>query len=138
MRENRWKRPWLAAVLGLWAGTGHLYLHRWWRAAAWASAMIMAVTLFVPSSSQTALVGLVLTGSGRLPLAELSPLIIVSAVSSVDAYVLARQNNRRVVADTMGIYPCQACGHTITPDPDLSFCPWCATRVPESTVSHEE
>lgn len=100
--------------------------------------MIMTVTLFVPPAAQTALMELVLTGSGRFPLAEIAPLIAVSAVSSVDAYVLARQNNHRVVADTMGIYPCQSCGRTITPDPALSFCPWCATRLPESTRSDEE
>ena len=84
------KNPLLAAVLGTLAtGLGHLYLRRWVRAIGWLSATYAATVLFVPESALSAL------SSGTIadPF-SLLPIVLVSAASVVDAYVLAVRDNR--------------------------------------------
>lgn len=126
MEQTRWKRPWLAAVLGILAtGLGHIYLRRWRRAVGWLLAAFTTTILFVPPSALETLTTVLRSGSGSVPLVDLLPLLAVGVASVLDAYFVAHTNNRRVMEQTMGIQRCPNCGRQI--DPDVSFCQWCAT-----------
>jgi hypothetical protein len=131
MEQTRWKRPWLAAILGAVAtGLGHLYLRRWQRALGWLLASLTTMFFFVPTSAVMAVKSMMWgSGSVSVPtidlLIALFPLLAVAAASVLDAYVIARTNNRQLMEQQMGIERCSECGRPI--DPDVSFCQWCAT-----------
>lgn len=136
MEQIRRKRPWLAALLGLIAtGFGHLYLRRWWRAAGWLLASFITSAVFVSDGAiQTATGVMMDPGSASVssfPVMELLPIYAVLAASVVDAYVIARMNNRLVMEQRQGIQRCPACGRQI--DPEVSFCQWCGTEQKEET-----
>ncbi|WP_297889404.1 zinc ribbon domain-containing protein [uncultured Halorubrum sp.] len=129
------KNPLLAAVLGTLAtGLGHLYLRRWVRAIGWLSATYAATVLFVPESALSAL------SSGTIadPF-SLLPIVLVSAASVVDAYLVAtaeRRSDGDRAADAAGATEataadesptCPACGKPV--DPDIGFCHWCTTEL---------
>ncbi|WP_248907907.1 DUF7575 domain-containing protein [Halocatena marina] len=136
MGETRWKRPWLAMLLGtLLTGFGHLYLRRWWRALGWLLATYATMVLFVPSAATDALISQITNTDALLsqitnfepvsvPIVDVLPLLLVGIASVFDAYVLARMNNQRVLEQQMGIQRCSNCHRPI--DPDVSFCQWCA------------
>lgn len=133
MRPNRQKRPWLAALFAAFVtGLGHLYLRRWRRAAGWLAVAIGVGVVFVDPSVAESLA----TGTLSNPLAAW-PVAVVSVMSVLDAYLLARAENttsqRRRDGDQRSTDPteatprCPACGKEF--DPELSFCQWCSTEL---------
>ncbi|MYL15151.1 zinc ribbon domain-containing protein [Halorubrum terrestre] len=90
MSEYTRRRPWLAALLALVvSGLGHAYLRRWARALGWYVAVTAAVFVFVPES---AIAG---AFAGDPPaVREVAPAAAVVGASVIDAYVVARRNNR--------------------------------------------
>lgn len=134
MEQIRWKRPWLAALLGvLGTGFGHLYLRRWWRAIGWFFASFLTSWLFVSEQTIQAITAIVMNpGSASwstVPMMDLLPVYAILAASAVDAYVIARMNNRLVIEQRQGIQRCGTCGRQL--DPDVSFCQWCGTEQKE-------
>jgi len=128
------KRPWLAVFLAT-LGTGfrHLYLRRWWRAIGWVVVAVGAVVLLVPEAALEAFA----TGGQLAPL-NIAPLLIVSAVSALDAYQLAVLNNYlvRIHEHNAGtVRTCPACGRPL--DDELEFCHWCSTRLAGATEGVE-
>lgn len=138
MEQIRWKRPWLAALLGvLGTGFGHVYLRRWRRAIGWFFASFLTSWLFVSDETLqavSALMGNLLMNPGSaslssVPVMDLLPVYAILAASAVDAYVIARMNNQLVIEQRQGIQRCENCGRQL--DPDVSFCQWCATEQTE-------
>lgn len=121
------KRPWLAALLAVFAtGAGHLYLRRWLRALGWLGVAGLTSYLFVPASALEAFV----TG-GQVAWLDLLPLLVVTTLSALDAYQLAVVNNyfhRVRTHDGAGPTACPSCGRPVDDD-DLDFCQWCATPL---------
>ena len=128
------KRPWLAVVLAALAPAfGHLYLRKWLRGLGWL-ALTWASTFFVPDATLEALV------SGQsFAWLDAAPLLVVTALSVVDAYRLAVLNNYLLKLRTTDgtITVCPNCGREV--DDDLAFCQWCAEPLdgeqPEPTRS---
>jgi hypothetical protein len=123
-------RPWLAAILGLAiTGLGHLYLRRWRRAALWVALAFSISVLFVPTGSLESLA----TGGQLPPLVDVLPLLTVSLVSVLDAFVLGMkqvtESDEPTVSDDASTQSCPQCGRDV--DPDLDFCHWCTTRLDE-------
>jgi hypothetical protein len=144
-------RPWLAALLGVVAtGAGHLYLRRWLRAFGWLALATTVTVVFVPETALRS------AGSGNpVPLEPFVPTLIVTALSVVDAYLIARladrlqssvgmgetatgNSSRRATATASGDGPtaradddgdvdCPHCGKPL--DPELQFCHWCSTDL---------
>lgn len=121
------KRPWLAALLAVFAtGAGHVYLRRWLRALGWLGIAGLTSYLFVPVSALEAFV----TG-GPVAWLDLFPLLVVTTLSALDAYQLAVVNNyfhRVRTHDGGSPMACPSCGRSIDDD-DLDFCLWCATPL---------
>lgn len=124
--------PVIAALLGTAVtGLGHLYLRRWVRGLGWVGAMLVVSVLFVPQSAVSATVA----GTLDDPLAVL-PIILLSAVSALDAYLIAKVTRMQTkqgrtiqaggTADDGESPACPACGKPV--DPDLGFCHWCTTE----------
>ncbi len=128
------KRPWLAVFLAaLGTGFGHLYLRRWARAIGWVVVAVGAVVLLVPEAALEAF-----ALGGEFAWLDIAPLVIVSAVSALDAYQLAVVNNYvvRTHERTAGaIQSCPECGRPL--DDDLEFCHWCSVRLPEVANTDE-
>ncbi|QLH84641.1 zinc ribbon domain-containing protein [Halosimplex pelagicum] len=122
------KRPWLAAVLGVFAtGLGHVYLRRLRRAAGWLVALLGVSFLFVDEAALTALV----SDNPVDPLA-VAPVVFVGALSVIDAYLVARAHNAvaRITATPDGaVTHCPSCGREL--DPSIDFCHWCTTDLSE-------
>ena len=113
------KRPWLAATLSfLVTGLGHCYLRRWFRALAWLALAMFTAAVFMPEVGGFAEVS-------EISLWYLVPILMVVAMSVIDAYVLARQHNIRL--ETARHERCPACHREI--DAEISFCSWCATEL---------
>lgn len=128
------KRPWLAAVLALFVtGLGHLYLRRWRRALGWLLALFGVSTLFVEPGALEAF-----ASSGAVDPVAMAPVLLVGALSVVDAYLLAHVQNAAGndplqsddATDPIGSdddpSACPNCGKEL--DPDLTFCHWCTTE----------
>lgn len=112
MSSEAAKRPWLAALLALAiTGLGHLYLRRWGRALAWLFLVAFTVIVFVPDDGLT-----------EATLFELAPMVLIAAMSVVDAYVLAREQNRRVAIEAEE--ECPSCGREV--EDGVDFCWYCA------------
>lgn len=125
------KRPWFAALLAaLVTGLGHLYLRRVYRAVGWL-AVSLAVSLFFvdPAAVEKLMAG----GVSRDVLVNVAPSVLVTGLSVIDAYLLARTQlvrSRSPVTggDADGDPPtCSHCGKDL--DPDLEFCHWCTNPI---------
>lgn len=122
------KRPWLAALLSVLAtGLGHLYLRRWRRAIGWLTALLgVSYVLVDPAALDAAATG------GEFEPLELAPVLVVTSLSVLDAYLLARAHNavaRTVVTPDGEFANCPNCGKDV--DADLTFCHWCTTELPD-------
>ncbi|MFC3478228.1 zinc ribbon domain-containing protein [Halobacterium litoreum] len=123
MNGSAQKRPWLAALLTAFAvGLGHLYLRRWRRALGWLFVLLGTSYLVGPATVQAYVLG-------DAPAGAVLPLLVLSALATVDAYVAARAYNarRRVRIDQTAWPTCPNCRRSH--DPDLDFCQWCGDRV---------
>jgi len=120
------KRPWLAALLSAFAtGLGHLYLRRFRRAVGWLVVAVGVGLFFVDPVLAESLAA----GTLSNPLAAW-PVFVVSLLSVLDAYVLARAENvlDEQVADSEEPQAhCSDCGREL--DEELSFCPWCSSEL---------
>lgn len=119
MGEAGTKRPWLAAVLALLVtGLGHCYLRRWIRALGWFLVATLATIVFVPVDWTT-----------DLRIRDVAPVMVVLALSALDAYRIALVNNRdREVDDRQR---CPECNRHIEPGDD--FCWYCAAEFGPAT-----
>ncbi|MFB6201621.1 MAG: zinc ribbon domain-containing protein [Halorhabdus sp.] len=139
------KRPWVAAVLSvLFPGLGHVYLREWLRTAMWLVLMVAVASLLIPPESvpQEVTLSAMLEASRTLPLDVSVAILGLRALNVLDAYVLARQATQREAV--VSGHNCPNCGHELD-DPDLSFCPWCATELdatpgerPDATATAED
>ena len=118
------RRPAVAAALAVVPALGHAYLRRWSRGLAWI-ALLAGSTLVFAGLFGVAEAGAVpsvdfaevsLTTGLRLAV----PLVVVLALSSLDAYVLARRDARRTVVS------CPRCRHEV--DLSLGFCWYCSVE----------
>lgn len=122
-RPSLWNNPYVAGFLGILAtGLGHVYLRRWLRAFGWLALAVGVSILFVPDSAAVA----VLEGGDVEPI-EVLPAVAVTAVSAIDAYLLARRS-RTTAGSGAGAGDaekptCPYCGGDV--EPDLGFCHWC-------------
>jgi hypothetical protein len=137
MEEAR-RRALIAAVVGLLgaalgaAGAGHAYLREWRRAVAWFSVVIgvglVLVSMYTDPST--------ITWQSNLPLEVVLPLLVLSVLSALDAYAVARKQGTAAdeqamesQADAVDIdqageeVSCPHCGRDV--DPELDFCHWC-------------
>ena len=95
MTDHSRRRPWLAAVLALAvSGLGHAYLRRWGRALGWYVAVTATLVVIVPDAAVERLIA-----GDAPPVADVAPALLVVAASVIDAYVLARRNNREYERD---------------------------------------
>ena len=119
----------LGASIGV-AGTGHLYLRKWRRAAGWfafvVGATLVLLSVFVDPStlslSDPAAVANVDPGS--LPTAVTVPVFALLFLNAFDAYRVATLDLRAPDEAT-----CPRCGGEL--DPEIHFCPWCTTELAE-------
>ncbi|MFC6787703.1 zinc ribbon domain-containing protein [Halobaculum halobium] len=117
------RRPVVAAALAVVPALGHAYLRRWTRGIAWLSLLTGSALVFA---------GVVGVGVGDALAASATwtglasgsalvvPLGVVIALSSADAYVLARRDARR------GALACPQCGRGV--DLSLGFCWYCSVE----------
>lgn len=120
MSSEATKRPWLAALLAVAiTGLGHLYLRRWGRAFAWL--LLVALTVFVFSPEG---------GPLEAELLDIAPIVLIAGMSVVDAYVIAREQNRAVAVQSQE--QCPACGHTV--EYGVEFCWYCAEPLTETSA----
>ena len=131
----RW-RPWIAAIFSLiYPGLGHLYLRTWLRALGWLAMALIAAGLVMPESVidayETGGFEAVLSATRTLPLEAIVPLFVVRALVVADAFFVGRrQIQEEARRDAVGVGVCPECGKEL--DEDLSFCPWCTTRLDEA------
>lgn len=126
------KRPWLAALLSVLAtGLGHLYLRRWRRALGWLTVLFgVSYVLVDPAALDAAATG------GEFELLELAPVLVVTSLSVLDAYLLAHAHNavaRTTVTPDGELANCPNCGKEV--DDDLAFCHWCSTELPDTAAA---
>lgn len=126
MSENGTKRPWLAALLAVLPGLGHVYLRLWGRALLWAGTTAVTVVVFLPDGGLAvarqegiAALGVSLTGTALFMLSS------VTAVAALDAYWHASHG----AASDRGPNgaACPECGRQV--DGDLDFCQWCTAEL---------
>ncbi|RDZ42126.1 hypothetical protein C5B86_15625 [Haloferax sp. Atlit-19N] len=131
MNQRTVKHPFLAALLSSFvAGLGQLSLRRWKRAFAWA-----VVLLGVGSLSGPDVVTTYLRGAGDFWSA--APLFVVTLLATIDAYVVARAQNR--ASRRSGSRDGRVCPNCRrTADPSLEFCEWCATELDSVPGSEAE
>lgn len=142
MEEAR-RRALIAAAVGLLgaalgaAGAGHAYLREWRRAIAWFSLVLGVGLVLVSMYTDPATV----TWRSDLPLEVVLPLLVLSLLSALDAYAVARKQttepvstepaSARVAVDGRAgdveraddELTCPHCGRDA--DPELDFCHWC-------------
>ncbi|MCD2201531.1 zinc ribbon domain-containing protein [Halobacterium sp. KA-4] len=120
------KRPWLAALLNVLAiGLGHAYLRRWWRAFGWITALFGAATLFVDPAALEAFMR-----GQSINLLSIAPVLVVGALSVVDAYLVAHAQNmmaRFTPNQNRELTHCPHCGKEL--GLDLDFCQWCSADL---------
>ncbi|WP_049903967.1 zinc ribbon domain-containing protein [Halococcus agarilyticus] len=133
-RQRSGKRTWLAVALALlYPGAGHLYLREGLRALLWFGLVFATTLLSIPTSaipdSGELSIETITAASQALPTAASVAIVVLSVLSTIDAYRLARQRNGRVDAattpadepDTGG--DCPHCGREA--DTEFEFCQWC-------------
>lgn len=114
---------------------GHLYLREWIRAAMWFSIVLAASFVFVPADAvpETFSVSAMMDAYNAIPTYEALALVSLTVFSMLDAYTLARRPTiERVRNGDAQVRTCPSCGHDLEDD-DLTFCPWCAERLEESS-----
>ncbi|MFC6766823.1 zinc ribbon domain-containing protein [Natrinema soli] len=124
--ETSERRPWLALLLGaLVTGLGHVYLRRWRRAAGWVLLAVGVAWVFVPPEALQSIQSSTLSA-----LLAVVPLLLVSALSLLNLYVLTRIQQQptamQATEEHDDTLTCPNCGKET--DPDLQFCQWCTTR----------
>ncbi|MFW6385035.1 MAG: DUF7575 domain-containing protein [Halodesulfurarchaeum sp.] len=136
------RRPFVAAVLAfVYPGLGHLYLRAWLRAIAWFGLAILTAMLVMPESAVDAfrsggLQGL-LEASQSFPLEASLSLLLVRVLNVIDAYLTGlRESSGPGPRDEVQGPTCPECGKEL--DEDLSFCPWCTTRLPNEDEDDAE
>jgi hypothetical protein len=109
-------------------GLGQAYLRRWLRAVAWVALAAVVAVLFVPDAVVAVLFvpDAALADPGSAAFADGLPLLAVSVLSVVDAYLLARRHNLSLEIEQTD--RCGTCYREL--DADLSFCAWCADERP--------
>ncbi|WP_273834996.1 zinc ribbon domain-containing protein [Halococcus sp. PRR34] len=133
-RQRSEKRTWLAVALALlYPGAGHLYLRKGLRALLWFGLVFATTALSVPTSaipeSGEISVEAILAASRALPTAASVAILVLSVLSTIDAYRLARRRNRRAAAavtpeeDDTSERQCPHCGREA--DSEFDFCQWC-------------
>lgn len=116
------KRPWLAAGLTvLVIGLGHVYLRRWARAFGWFGLLVLSTLLFGPESA------------GQASLWSVAPIVLVSVLSVIDAYMMAYHRNLQ--SRVTEAERCPSCYREL--DAELSFCEWCGTELPLSPDQYQ-
>jgi hypothetical protein len=123
------KRPWLAALLAfVHPGLGHVYLREWARALLWFGLVLTTASLLIPESVVPATFSLesMTRMSRELPPETLLALVVITAMSMIDAYWMATRNNQEQAQKATGT-SCPNCGRDV--DPDLDFCHWCTARL---------
>lgn len=138
MEEAR-RRALIAAAVGLLggalgaAGAGHAYLREWRRAVAWFLVVLGVGLVLVSVYTDPETV----TWQSDLPLEVVLPLLVLSLLSAVDAYAVARKQATATATAAAGGEPggavgdersdeeltCPHCGQEV--DPELDFCHWC-------------
>jgi hypothetical protein len=119
------RHPWLAALLSVQPGLGHVYLREWLRAGSWlvlwTATLVLAARVATVESvaDPAALVSSLLS----LPDTAALALTVTIGFCMVDAYLLAL---RRGGSDDV-LPSCPACGNDL--DADLDFCHWCTERL---------
>jgi len=132
------KRPWVAAVLSVvFPGLGHVYLREWLRTAMWLALMLAVVSFLLPPElvPQEVTVDSMMAASRNLPTDVTLAILALRALNVVDAYILARRSGQREAIEAGR--QCPNCGHDLE-DPDLSFCPWCASELDVPTAEDED
>lgn len=142
MEEAR-RRALIAAAVGLLggalgaAGAGHAYLREWRRAVAWFLVVLGVGLVLVSVYTDPETV----TWQSDLPLEVVLPLLVLSLLSAVDAYAVARKQATATATAAAGGAPgdavsdersdgeltCPNCGQEV--DPELDFCHWCTERL---------
>lgn len=123
-------RTGLAVVLAvLFPGLGHAYLRRWARALLWAGGFLVLAGLTLPPLPTS---GGVVENTRALieamPPGATLALSTVQLLNAVDAGLLAARGGESE-DDGTSSERCPNCGKEL--DEDLSFCPWCTTRLDE-------
>ncbi|MUV58107.1 hypothetical protein SAMN04487947_1043 [Halogeometricum rufum] len=124
MSDTR-RRAVVAAVVGVVgasvgiAGAGHVYLREWRRAVAWFT-FVLGVGL-VLLSVFTDPAALTWESIGDLPSVVTAPLFVLLFLSTFDAYYVGVRGPQ-----TDDGVRCPACRGEL--DPEMTFCPWCATE----------
>lgn len=145
MEEAR-RRALIAAAVGLLgaalgaAGAGHAYLREWRRAIAWFLVVLGVGLVLVSVYTDPATV----SWQSDLPLEVVLPLLVLSLLSALDAYAVARkqatapattaasgEQDSAVSGVRGGVssersdeeLTCPHCGQEV--DPELDFCHWC-------------
>ncbi|WP_251344226.1 zinc ribbon domain-containing protein [Haloplanus halophilus] len=116
------------AAFGI-GGAGHAYLREWGRAFVWFSFVLGAGLVLVASFADPETATL-----STLPLRVTGPVLLLLALNTVDAYVVARRGSGGSAMGTAEraeepTVSCPSCGRDL--DPELSFCPWCAGSTEE-------
>ncbi|WP_277505579.1 zinc ribbon domain-containing protein [Haladaptatus sp. DYSN1] len=139
MGQTMRKRPWLAALLAfIYPGLGHVYIREWLRALLWFGLMIATASFVIPEQAvQTADLSLsaLSRASEQLPLEAALSVLFITALSMIDAYRLAATKNQEVKAVVEGTR-CPNCGRDV--DPELGFCHWCTTELPQTTAPENQ
>ncbi|MFB6124680.1 MAG: zinc ribbon domain-containing protein [Halanaeroarchaeum sp.] len=135
------RRPLLAGLLGMvYPGLGHVYLRAWLRAIAWFGLALVTAALVVPHSAvvafqQQGIDGL-MAASRTFSLEVTASLLAVRLLNVVDAYLTGlRQDRATAQATEEATDVCPNCGGEL--DPELKFCPWCTTRLSETSEETE-
>jgi len=129
------KRPWLAALLGLfYPGLGHVYLRKWFRALLWFGLTLTAAGVLISSEAFSGVESFqgVFGAYDSLQLRTKLALFSIQLLGVFDAYLLGRRHNQQVDETATHqeddqITNCPSCGREI--DEDLDFCHWCTERL---------
>ncbi|EMA44220.1 zinc ribbon domain-containing protein [Halococcus saccharolyticus] len=132
-RQRSGTRTWLAVALALlYPGAGHLYLRKGLRALLWFGLVFATTALSLPTSAIPDSGGIsvetIMAASRALPTAASTAIVVLFALSTIDAYRLARRRNRRAAAavtteENGGEQHCPHCGRE--GDSEFDFCQWC-------------
>lgn len=128
--EVRQVRPLLAAALAIVVpGLGHIYIRMWGRALLWFALYFLTMQFFVPDEAivSSLSLGAVVEAVRAVPLEAAVLVITVSVLNVVDAYLMAKQVNKRHNRAAGNVKTCPHCGKEL--DEDLDFCHWCTTEL---------
>ncbi|QIB73409.1 zinc ribbon domain-containing protein [Halogeometricum borinquense] len=118
----------VGASVGI-AGAGHAYLREWRRAVAWFT-FVLGVGL-VLLSVFTDPMSLTLATIDEVPVEVTAPMAVLFFLSTFDAYYVASRKSQE--SDSLR---CPVCRGKL--DPQVTFCPWCATEFESRPRPPEE